>query len=288
VGKPFSEISFRKEGRRLAFHYPPQDDKSFWSKNNHPAYVAHRAEKELEVFVKYFSLPEPGLQPEILPGLPFLLQNRGKRMDFLPLIFDFQVRDGRPAEYFLFLQLLDDRYPLDKIILNTRKQLRVLYTHLAQALSAVHRQGFWHTDLKEGNILLSSGSFYLVDLDALHPVDEAFDYLGNPHTNKDLILPLIDFIGFEEDPGLLRGDELNLLQLLMLMTVHVFRRTYTDPHLHLSRVVREEDFRKHLRSSSLLAAFRDGFLRQKSTTAGNVSYPWLAKEIHRLITKLIS
>lgn len=209
-------------------------------------------------------------------------------MDFLPLIFDFQVRDSIPAEYFLFLELLDDRYPLDKIVLNTRKQLRVLYTHLSQALGAIHRQGFWHTDLKEGNILLSSGSFFLVDLDALHQLDIPFDYLADPHTNKDLILPLIDFLGLKENPGLLRGDELNLLQLLMLMTIHVFRRTYADPHLHLSIMAREEDFRKHLRSNSLLNTFRTGFLRHKSTTEGSGSYPWLAKEVHRLITKLIS
>lgn len=288
AGRTFAKISFRKDNRRQAFYYPSPDDKTFWKKNNHPAYVSHRADKELQVFVKYFSFPGPGLRPEILPGYRFLLQNRGKEAAFLPGIFDFRKISAGKEEYFLFLELLDDRYPLDKIILNTKKQLRVLYTHLSQALGAVHRQGFWHTDLKEGNILLSSGSFFLVDLDALHQLDTPFDYLGSPHTNKDLIFPLTGFLGLAKDPGLLRGDEINLLQLLMLLAMHVFRRTCPDPHLHLSRLARGEEFQEHLCSNTLLTAFRDSFLSRKGGKQESIAYPWLAGEVHRLIIKLIS
>lgn len=286
----FSEISFSKGSKSFVFSYPPLDDTTFWSKNNHPLFVSHRILSKENIFVKYFQIPnDECIRADIIPGLHFIEGIQKQEIEYLPFIHDLKVLNERETTgYFLFMELLDNRYPLDKIVLGSKKQLRVLYRQLSRSLKAIHQRGYWHSDFKEGNILLSSGNFFVVDIDSVHPIDHPFDYLKAPHVHKDLTIAVSRFLYPSQQTPDLRGDALNLLQLVMLISIHKFRK-FSGPYLHLSKVIDMPSFLKHLRCDALLDDFRTAFNghRQMISDTPDETYRWLATETDHLINKML-
>lgn len=290
--KPFKVSYEDLLGQRHELKYPYIHDCTFWHKNNNPDYVSYKYLVKNKLYLKYFLFQEGfnGFK-DIFSGIDFITYSiKGKIYpSTIPQIADLIVRKAsRNTEIFLFLELLNHKYPLDKVTITTQHQFVKLIQDLLTSLNYIHASGFWHSDFKDGNILISNGKFYLIDIDSVRNLKVEYP-IGNFTSNTLETIAILLFANKgSRIMDAINGAELNLIQLLMLVYIYQFRARKRLYNLRAAEIIHLSEFIDFIHNDADLNNFTIEFLLVKSVISFTDRYSQILLLVKKTLSALIN
>lgn len=254
-------------GQRKDYSFNGFSDDDFWKSNNHKEFVKHKLDFEENCFIKYFRFSEHEKEKIriVFPGIKFirLCETLNNNLPLsIPKIYSLISRKvQKKTEYFIFMKLIPNAIPLDKIAILTNENIENLFIVISKTLAFIHGLQYWHNDIKEGNLLYDGKNYFLIDIDSCCAENDNFNFSQIPKISKDFTSVIQSFFSINERTfyDKISGKVLNLLQILLLISAHKYKLLKEIKTARIHYILNDDNFCEFLNSINTISILKKSF-----------------------------